>query len=68
MSCPLAYHVQCVEALANRTKTPSGGNFGILAFADHLHAQTNKTTGKRKRKKPNKASKSDVLLKTPFCI
>ena len=26
--------VECVGR-----KTPSGGNFGILAFADHLHAQ-----------------------------
>ena len=46
MSRPLAYHVKSVGALANRSasghvrETPSGGNFGMLAFAGYLHKQT----------------------------
>ena len=33
-------------------ETPSGGNFGISAFADHLHAHKNDITHCRKGKTP----------------
>jgi len=42
---------------SGRRETSSGGNFGILAFADHLHAHKpiEHTTGKGKPKKLNRA-------------
>ena len=45
-----------------REKTPSGGNAGILAFADHLHAHKPLEHNTGKEKNPKKQNRSSLTL------